>query len=288
MKTRKTLLAAILALTTSVIHAADPADGTQVDVYVNGKPISANHILLMSAGLDPENRTRNINDAERQASARAELITQELLAQEAVRAGLDRNPVIADQIAFQNRVILSRAYLENYFVENPITDATLKTAYEWKRGNGKLLEYKARHILVTSADQAQALIDQLNKGEDFVTLAQRHSQDPGGQNNGGDLGWFQPDHFVDHHFTNALEKLSKGKHTAQPVRTRFGWHVIKLEDGPRAVKNPPSFEHLSDAAREAQRQKTAQIKIETLSAKLAESAKLTGPGAATQTAQKGR
>src|SRR5690606_22075542 len=135
----------------------------------------------------------------------------------------------------------------------------------------------ARHILFTSADQAEAVIAQLDGGGDFVTLAKRHSQDPGGQNSGGDLGWFQPDNFVDHHFTDALERLSKGQYTQQPVRSRFGWHVIKLEDGPRAVQDPPAFDSLPDAAREAQRQRTAQIKIEALSEQLAAKATLTGP-----------
>lgn len=292
MKTRNAFIplaiAAFVAVATTAGAAEQATNGLQADVYVNGKPISANHVLLMGAGLDPDNNTRDANDADRQAAARAELVTQELLAQEAVRKGLDRDPVVADQLAFQNRVILSRAYLEKYFSENPVTDATLKTAYEWKRANGKLLEYKTRHILVTSADQALAVIGKLDKGEDFAALAQRYSQDPGGQSSGGDLGWFQPENFVDHHFTDALQALAKGGYTRQPVRTRFGWHVIKLEEAPRAARNAPPFENLTDAAREAQRQKAAQIKIESLTADLAKTAKLTGPGAATTVARKGK
>ncbi len=281
-------IAAALAIVATNGLAAEPANGLQADVLVNGKPISANHVLLMSSGLDPENNTRDANDPDRQAAARAELVTQELLAQEAIRKGLDRDPVVADQLSFQNRVILSRAYLEQYFNESPVTDATLKTAYEWKRANGKLLEYKTRHILVTSADQALPVVAKLDKGEDFAALAQRYSQDPGGQSSGGDLGWFQPENFVDHHFTDALQDLSKGAYTKKPIRTRFGWHLIKLEDGPRAARNAPPFEELTDAAREAQRQKAAQIKIETLTAELAAKAKLTGPGAATSVARKAK
>lgn len=282
----KIVLSATLLLAFAAHAGAQTPSGLAPDVIVNGQPISTNHVLLMSAGLDPEKKLRKLNDADSQAAARAELVTQELLAQEARKAGLDKNPAIADQLAFQNRVILSRAYLEDYFAKNPITDATLKTAYEWKKANGKLLEYKTRHILVPSFEQAEEAIARIDKGEDFVTVAKRYSQDPGGQNNGGDLGWFRPDNFVDHHFTDAVESLKKGQYTKKPVRSRFGWHVIKVEDGPRAVANPEAFEALHESVKEAQRQKTAQLKIEELTGRLAAAAKLTGPGAGTVAATK--
>lgn len=252
-----------------------------VDTYVNGQPISVNHVLLMSSGLDSGAQARQLDTADARSAARTELITQELLAQEARKAGLDKAPVIADQLAFQDRVILSRAYLEDYFSKNPITDASLKSAYEWKRANGKLLEYKVRQILVATPEAAQDIINRLGRGEDFGALAQRYSQDPGGQATAGDLGWFRPETFVDHHFGDAVAALKKGAYTRTPVRTRFGWHVIRLDDGPRPVANAPAFDALDDGSREALRQKTAQLRIEELTARLTANAKISSPKAAT-------
>ncbi|AXQ31289.1 peptidylprolyl isomerase [Solimonas sp. K1W22B-7] len=280
MKLQKNLYAlarAGLIASTAAVAGPAPKGGLQADVLVNGQPISRNHVLLMSEGIDPENKSRRADDANAQAAARAELITQEVLAQEARKQGLDKAPVIADQLAFQNRVILSRAYLEDFFARDPITDAVLKKSYDFKKASGKLVEYKIRHILVQTPEQARDLIGKLDKGEDFVALAKRSTQDPGGQANGGDLGWFRPDIFVDHHFTDAVESLKKGQYSKAAVRTRFGWHVIKVEDGPRPVANPETFEALDDSVKEALRQKTAQIRIEELTARLSAGARISSP-----------
>jgi peptidyl-prolyl cis-trans isomerase C len=284
MNTQHTLsvIALVLAgLFGAAAHADDqalkPGSGLSADLIVNGQPISQNHVTLMSANFSPE---KGLPGAEAKSAARSELITEELLAQQARKDGLDRKPEVADQLAFEERAILSRAYLEDYFARNPITDESLKSAYEWSRANGKIVEYKVRQILVPSAEQARQLIDKLNKGEDFAELAKRYTQDPGGQANGGDLGWFRPDIFVDHNFADAVAALKKDEYSKAPLRTRFGWHVIKVEDGPRPVQNPAPYEALDDSARQALRQKTAQLRLEGLTGRLAAAAKVTGPGAA--------
>jgi len=251
------------------------SSGLAPDVVVNGQPISHNHVTLMSANFSPE---KSLPGPEATAAARSELITEELLAQQARKEGLDKKPEVADQIAFQDRAILSRAYLEDYFARNPITDESIRAAYEWNRANGKIVEYHVRQILVPTAEQARQLIGRLNKGEDFVALAKVYTQDPGGQNNGGDLGWFRPDIFVDHNFDDAVAALKKGEYSKAPVRTRFGWHIIKIEDGPRPVQNPAPYEALDDNSKQALRQKTAQLKLEALTTGLAVTAKVSGPG----------
>ena len=164
--------------------------GLAADLIVNGQPISQNHVTLMSANFSPD---KTLPSPEAKSAARSELITEELLAQQARKEGVDKQPEVADQIAFQERAILSRAYLEDYFAKNPITEESLKSAYEWNRANGKIVEYKVRQILVPSADVAQQVIDKLNQGEDFAELARHYTQDPGGQNNGGDLNKFASD-----------------------------------------------------------------------------------------------
>ncbi|WP_169729326.1 peptidylprolyl isomerase [Solimonas soli] len=285
-------LAFAAVLATGVAAAADKArdktpgaagdnGGLAADLYVNGQPISVNHVSLMAAGIGQQQKDpRQAGSEESRNAARAELITEEVLAQAARKKGLDRKPEIADQLAYQQRLILSRAYLEDYFTAQPINDDTLRAAYEWNRANGKIREYHVRHILTGKLADAQAALAALDKGEDFAAVAKRYTLDPGGQENGGDLGWFRPDIFVDHHFSDAVESLKKGEYSKTPVRSRYGWHVIKLEEGPRPVAKPQPYDALDDSAREALRQRTAQLKIEELTAQLSKNAKVTGPGAA--------
>ncbi len=259
--------------------------GLAADVIVNGQPISQNHVTLMSANFSPD---KTLPGPEAKSAARSELITEELLAQQARKEGVDKQPEVADQIAFQERAILSRAYLEDYFAKNPITEESLRSAYEWNRANGKIVEYKVRQILVPTAEQANLVIEKLNKGEDFVALAKVYTQDPGGQTNGGDLGWFRPDIFVDHNFSDGVVALKKGEYNKTPLRTRFGWHVIKIDDGPRPVQNPLPYDALEDNVKQAIRQKTAQIRLENLTSRLSASAKVTGPGALASNAKSAR
>jgi len=270
MSTQKLWIAALASSLAFAAIAADDARGLRADTVVNGKPISQNHITLLSASFS---RERGLQEGEAEVAARAELVTQELLAQAARKEGLEKKPQLADQLAYQERAILSRAYLEYYFEKNPITDAELKKSYEFNRANGKIVELKLRQILVASESEARGISDQLAKGGDLVALAKANTQDPGGQSNGGDLGWFRPDIFVDHNFSDAVVGLKKGQ-ISKPFRSRFGWHVVKVEDGPRKVVKPESFEALTDPAKEAIRQKTAQLQLEALTQKLAASAKV--------------
>ena len=259
--------------------ATPSSSGLATDVLVNGKSISRNHVQLMLTSINPDPSARGAGTEDARTAARQELVTQELLAQEARRKGLDKSPAVADQLSYQERAILSRALLQDYFDKNPVTTAELKSAYEWNRANGKITEVKLRQILVSTPEAANAALARLNKGEDFAEVAKTATQDPGGQNNGGDLGWFRPDIFIDHHFTDALATLKKGEYSKAPIKTRFGWHVLKVEDGPRVVANAESFDSLDDSAKEALRQKTVQLRIENLTAELAGKAKLGGPGA---------
>ncbi|EIT69781.1 hypothetical protein WQQ_33630 [Hydrocarboniphaga effusa AP103] len=268
-------------------QAVSPNAGLAADIVVNGQPISVNHVKLMAGGLDVNSQGERVASPEdAQRAARAELITEEVLAQAAKKKGIDKRADVVDQLAYQQRAILSRAYLEDYFEQNPVNDATLKAAYEWKRANNKIVEYKVRQILVTSDAVGREVIAALNKGEDFASVAKKYTQDPGGQNNGGDLGWFRPDIFVDHHFTDEIESLKKGQYSKAPVRSRFGWHIVKIEDGPRVIAKPQPYEALDDSVREALRQRGAQQQIESLTTKLTAEAKVTGPGAAGSVNQK--
>jgi peptidyl-prolyl cis-trans isomerase C len=132
--------------------------------------------------------------------------------------------------------VLVGAYLRDFVRKNPITDADIQKEYDRAKAQTGAKEYQARHILVEHEDQAKDLIAQIKKGAKFEDLAAKNSKDPGTKDHGGDLGWNVPTVF-DKTFADAMVKLEKGKITEAPVQTRFGWHVIQLQDV-RDVKFP--------------------------------------------------
>ena len=125
--------------------------------------------------------------------------------------------------------MLVNAYLQDYLKANPITDDMMKKEYETAKAQTGGKEYKARHILVKSEDEAKQIIAQLKKGASFEKLAAEKSEDTGSKGKGGDLDWSPPNRYVKP-FSDALMKLKKGQMTDTPVQSPFGWHVIRLDD----------------------------------------------------------
>jgi peptidyl-prolyl cis-trans isomerase C len=175
------------------------------------------------------------NDESRKV-LREELINREIVTQEAVKNGLAKSPEIKTQLELARQNVLVNAYLGEYFRKHPITDEEIRQQYERFKAQQGSKEYKARHILVSSEEQAKALIGQLDKGAKFEELAASNSIDKGTKDLGGDLDWTVPGN-LDRQFADAMVKLQKGKYTPTPVHTRFGYHVIQLEDV-REVKFP--------------------------------------------------
>jgi peptidyl-prolyl cis-trans isomerase C len=140
---------------------------------------------------------------------------------------------------------------------HPVTDADVQKEYERARSQTGDKEYRARHILVETEEQAKSLIDELKKGGKFEDLATKSSKDPGSAQRGGDLDWNVPSTY-DKQFADALVKLEKGKYTDTPVHTRFGYHIIMLEDT-RPVKFPALNE-----VRQRLSQQITQTRIEEL------------------------
>ena len=126
------------------------------------------------------------------------------------------------------QAILIRAYLQDYVKANPVTDADLRKEYDGIKSRMGDKEYKPRHVLVETEDQAKAIISKLQSGSKFEDLA-KESRDPGSKERGGDLGWSNPGMFVKP-FSDAMVKLEKGKYTTTPVKSDFGYHVIMLDD----------------------------------------------------------
>jgi peptidyl-prolyl cis-trans isomerase C len=160
---------------------------------------------------------------------RDELINREIVVQEAQKAGLTKTPEVQTQLDIARQEIIVGAYLRDWVRKHPISDAEVQKEYDRAKAQNGDKEYRARHILVENEDQAKDVIAQLKKGAKFDELATKLSKDPGSAQRGGDLDWSVPGAY-DKQFADAMMKLEKGKYTEQPVQTRFGYHVIQLED----------------------------------------------------------
>jgi peptidyl-prolyl cis-trans isomerase C len=162
-------------------------------------------------------------------AVREELINREVLAQEAQRTGAARVPEVQTQLDMLRQEILVQYYLRDFARKNPISEAEIQKEYDRAKAQHGDKEYKARHILVETEDQAKGLIGELKKGAKFDELASKNSKDTGSAQRGGDLDWNVPGTF-DKQFSDAMVKLEKGKYSEAPVKTRFGFHIIQLDD----------------------------------------------------------
>jgi peptidyl-prolyl cis-trans isomerase C len=173
---------------------------------------------------------RGAPDNEQMRNAvREELINREVLAQEATRAGAARAPEVQTQLDMVRQEIVVSYYLREFARKNPVTEAEIQKEYDRARSQHGDKEYKARHILVETEDQAKSVIAELKKGAKFDDLAAKNSKDTGSAQRGGDLDWNVPGTF-DRQFSDAMVRLEKGKYSDAPVKTRFGFHIIQLDD----------------------------------------------------------
>lgn len=233
---------------------------------VNGKAIPSSRVdefvkILAQQGRPDTPETRKM--------IRDELITRELFVQEADKRGLEKTPEVKQQLEQIRQDVLIRALIANELKQSPVTDAEVKAEYEKlvkDSAQSGAQEYKARHILVESEDEAKQIVERLKKGEGFESLA-KLSKDPGSGANGGDLGWNTPDTFVKE-FSEAMTKLKKGEYTVIPVKTQFGYHIIQLDDV-RAAEPPPF-----DQVKPQLKQQLERQKIQALQEKLRASAKI--------------
>ena len=176
-----------------------------------------------------------------QAQMREAVIVREIFAQEAEKLGLLGSDDFKSQMEIARQSILITSLIEDYKKKNAVTDAELKTEYDkFSAANGGK-EYKARHILVEKEAEAKAIIASLKKGGKFEDIAKKQSKDSGSGANGGDLDWANPSSYVAE-FTQAMLKLNKGQMTDAPVKTQFGFHIIRVDDIRNAQR--PSFDEL--------------------------------------------
>lgn len=206
---------------------------------VNGKPISKESVTIMTTEIE---QRRGPNSAPEDKIV-DELISRELLRQEAEKQKLAQEPSNAARLENTLRIVLSQMEAEDFIKKVQVGDEELKKEYEQRVAAMKRTEYKARHILVEKEAEAKDIIAKLQKGAKFADLAKKLSKDPGSKDNGGDLGWFSAQQMVAP-FSEAVAKLKNNETTAAPVQTQFGWHVILRED--EREQAPPPFDQVKD------------------------------------------
>jgi peptidyl-prolyl cis-trans isomerase C len=216
-------LALSVAATMTITGALSTPALAQNAAVVNGKAVPKAKLDKLIAnsgqGTNPELRER----------ARDMLITRELINQEAIKRGLLSNDNIQEQLEQARLNILVGAVFEDYIARDGVSDAELKASYEQIKTQFEGTEYKVRHILVEKEADAKALIAKIKAGENFEDLAKASSKDPGSAVNGGDLDWMTPQALVPE-FSKAMVALQKGQMTDKPVKSQFGFHVIRVDD----------------------------------------------------------
>lgn len=221
----KKLILPALAAAVLLGALAVPAQAQNLAI-VNGKPVPMARVDALAQQVARSGRqiTPDMMDELKKA-----VIDRELLVQEAQKQGLDATADFKAQMEFTRDSLLIRDLVGNFQKNNPVTDAEIQAEYDKFVANNAGKEYRARHILVEKEDEAKAIIAQLKKGAKFEALAKKQSKDPGSGANGGDLDWAAPGNYVKE-FADAMVKLGKGKYTETPVKTQFGYHVIRLDD----------------------------------------------------------
>jgi peptidyl-prolyl cis-trans isomerase C len=244
------LLLALIAI------AAAPAFAQNLAV-VNGKPIPSSRVDAIVKQVVAQGQAQDTPQVRDQI--KKEVIAREVLMQEALKQGYDKKPEVKQALDNARQTIVINALARDYITKHPVTDAEVKAEYDKFKTQTGDKEYHVRHILVETEQQAKDIIAKLKGGAKFEELA-KQSKDSSA-NNGGDLDWASPASYVPE-FSKAMVSLQKGAITETPVKTQYGYHVIKLEDV-RAAKVPALDEVKGQIAEMLQQRQLAQFR-ETL------------------------
>jgi peptidyl-prolyl cis-trans isomerase C len=213
-------------LVVSLLAALSVSAWAQNLAIVNGKPVPSSRVEALKQQVERSGRPVT---PEILAQIKEELIAREIFMQEARKRGLETSEDYKAQIELARQSLLIRELFASFQKKNPVTDAEVKAEYDkFVAANGGK-EYRARHILVEKEDEAKSLIADIKKGAKFEDLAKKASKDPGSGANGGDLDWANAASYVPE-FSNAMIKLEKGQMTEAPVKSQFGFHIIRVDD----------------------------------------------------------
>jgi peptidyl-prolyl cis-trans isomerase C len=248
-------LAAVLLVSAALV--APLAAQAQNIAIVNGKavPKARAEALLQQAIKQGQPPSPDL-----EAQVRDEVVLREMFQQEAEKRGMAATADYKAQMEFARQSILIRELFADYQKKNPVSDADIRAEYDKFKAQSAGTEVRARHILVEKEDEAKALIAQIKGGASFEELAKKNSKDPGSGANGGDLDFANPSSYVPE-FAQALQKLKKGEMTEEPVKSQFGYHIIRYEDS-RPAQFPEFDAVKAQIQQRIQQQKLGQFRDE--------------------------
>lgn len=242
------------ALTLAVLITATPWVAAQNVAIVNGKAVPTTRVDALAQQIAASGRP--VDDAVR-AQIKEEVILREIFMQEAEKRGIAATEEYKNQMELARQTIMIRAMFADQQAKNPVTEADMKAEYDKFKAANSGKEYRARHILVEKEDQAKAIVKSIKGGAKFEDIAKKQSKDPGSGANGGDLDWAAAGSYVTE-FSEAMVKLDKGQMTEEPVKSQFGWHIIRVDDI-REAQLPPFEEVKPQLEQQMTQQKMAEF-----------------------------
>ena len=254
---RGTLIAAAVALLLPLVAQA------QNIAIVNGKPVPKARLEVL---LQQAQRAGQQVTPEMEGQAKEQVVLREVFAQEAEKRGIAAQPDYKSQMELARQSILIRELFEDYKKKNPVSDADAQAEYDKFKSQATGTEYRARHILVDKEEDAKSLIAQIKAGAKFEELATKNSKDTGSAQNGGDLDFAKADSYVPE-FGGALTKLKKGEMTQEPLKSQFGYHIIRLDDTRDAAF--PGFDEVKGQIK----QRIEQVRMQQFQEELKKKAK---------------
>jgi len=231
------LAAALLALPLSVL----PATAEDVVARVNGKDITAAEVQMATDVFGEQ--LAQVPEAQRRSMVVDALVDMHVMADAALAAGTADSPKYKARMAFLEAQALRNTYVEDE-LQGKISDDDIKARYEKDiAGYVPPEEVHARHILVKTEDEANAILKQLADGGDFQAIAKEKSEDPGSKGNGGDLGFFAKGQMVPEFEAEAFA-LKPGETSTKPVKSQFGYHIVKVEE--RRTQPVPTLDQVRE------------------------------------------
>jgi peptidyl-prolyl cis-trans isomerase C len=249
IKFQSLVWASAILLISSLAQAQKTSVDYEFIASVNGAPISKGLLDLNLKGALAQGQK---DSPELRQAMRDELINRELIAQAAMKEGLERDIDLPDQITQLKQTLLLQAYLENHFKKEPITDAKLREEYDRQKrlmgDNSTAIQYKVSQIILPSESEALSVIGRLQKGESFSKLAKDSSIDNASKEQGGSIGWILPQQIL-RPIADVMVNLNKGSISNSPIQVQGGWVIIKVED--KRTMKIPTFDEAKNQLRQA-------------------------------------
>jgi peptidyl-prolyl cis-trans isomerase C len=238
---RTPLLAALFGLGAALTFGATAYADPKVLAKVDGVAITDDDVADAMMDIGP-GLPQKLDGPARQKYVLDYLIDMKLVAKKAEADKMDSGAVFTRRLAYYHDKLAMEAVLTDVAAKAATDEAEHKAYDEAAKAQPPQPEIHARHILLPTEEEAKAALERIKKGEDFAKVATELSKDPGGE--GGDLGWFTRDKMVPE-FADAAFKMEPGQ-VSDPVKSQFGWHIIKVEE--KRMKTFPPFEQIKDQA----------------------------------------